>query len=306
MKNSNDTKINNSLSGILCCINFNEVHYDNIEFLKDLYSNFVDVVFYGPERKQGFEVNQLCHHRGYFSYAVILDAIKKFPDYNGYIFVNDDCIMNIWQFINKDKTKVWLQPFHSKVNRHDYKESTWFWLNEPCGISAYGKAFLQIPRRYRERLKSSFGSEDAVICGPADCFYLPKRRINDFASLFDIYFSNRVFTEIAVPTGLYAIEDKAQITVFKGHDRVTFPLSFIPYDLKAKIFYRGELDLYHPLKLSNSKMRSMVKNMFNVYLFQRNKFFSKILRLCDLLRPFIWFWAYMYMIQGRFLRKIRY
>ena len=56
----------NYLSNILCCINFNEAYYRNIDFLKNLYGSFFDIVFYGPENDENSDIIQIQHDKGFF------------------------------------------------------------------------------------------------------------------------------------------------------------------------------------------------------------------------------------------------
>jgi hypothetical protein len=222
-----------------------------------------------------------------------MDAIANFPEYSGYIFLNDDCIMNAWNFFGKDKDKVWVQPHHSIVEAGSATPASWCWVKSQYGRAAYKRALAEMQLDSRERLKASFGKEDAILCGPADLFYLPAKLKKRFLSLFNIYSRHNVFTEMAVPTGLHAIAEQSQITVLNTINDTRFIMPFgsrsVRFDLKAKIFYNKNLLLYHPLKLSNQNNRKMVKDCFDIYYFKRFHLISLFKRCIDFFRPLFWF-----------------
>jgi hypothetical protein len=308
MKNTRIETIRASFSGILCCINFNTAHYNNIPFLTELYGGFFDMVFYGPGALESPKVYKISHHEGYFGYGVLIDAIKRFPKYKGYIFLNDDCIMHPWRFKAKDKTKLWVQPFNTMVNRHKVQQK-WNWLYTRYGVTAYNNAFEKIPDRYRNRLDDFCGNSNIVVCGPADFFYLPRKFADDFICLFNIFFSHNVFTEIAVPTGIRALASQARIDTVKSHYDVQYALPFVDYNkrihLKTLFFYNGRLDVYHPIKLSEEKNRNRVNAVFQAYFHHPRKLFSLVLRIKDASSFLVWFWAYAYVMLLKIWRRRR-
>ena len=74
-------------NNVLLIINYNHAHYDSMALLEEMYKPyFANIVFYGPEEYPG--VHQLSHYRGYFSYLCISDAMNRYPDFDGYFFLN--------------------------------------------------------------------------------------------------------------------------------------------------------------------------------------------------------------------------
>jgi len=308
MKKNYLTGSNNSLADILCCINFNHSFYGNIEFLKKLYGGLFHIAFYGPDKASG--VNKIDSYHGYFAYVAVLDAIKRYPNYRGYIFVNDDCIINVWNFFKKNKNKIWIQPFHSLANRFDKQKKEWCWFNLSIGMSAYNAAFCSISAENRARLNTWFGSEDVVAAGPADFFYLPKNYSDDFINLFEVFYQNKVFIEMSIPTGLRAIANKNNIEILNCYNRVYYRLPGIKHNeemgLRLNLFYSEKIDVYHPLKMSVLKNRMMILRWFNMYFFKKHTVSSTFLRILDKARPFVWFWIYLHITFKNFkLKKAR-
>ena len=77
---------------ILLIINYNHLHYESIDFLKNFYSPyFPHIVIYGPSLD---EIDFCDHDTALFSYKTIAHAMHKYPGYAGYLFIHDDVMMN--------------------------------------------------------------------------------------------------------------------------------------------------------------------------------------------------------------------
>lgn len=95
------------LKDILLIINYNNPHYESIPLLRKIYEkDFDTIVFYGPAKHSGVH---LCnHHHGYLSYLAIADAMMRYPNHEGYLFLmDDDCILSTWLIRNFDTTRIW-------------------------------------------------------------------------------------------------------------------------------------------------------------------------------------------------------
>jgi hypothetical protein len=106
----------------LLVIYYANPHFETIDFLKELYSPvFKNIVFYG-DRTQHLDIGEFIRENedgyygkyrivytrnGYYLSRWIKDALINYPGYAGYIFMQDDCIMQFWNFLNLDKNKIW-------------------------------------------------------------------------------------------------------------------------------------------------------------------------------------------------------
>jgi hypothetical protein len=84
-------------SDILLIINYNNPHYQSIDFLKEIYSPvFTNIIFYGEASHP--EVHLISHHKGWWGHEVLKDAMIRYPGYSGYLCLQDDCFLNYWNF----------------------------------------------------------------------------------------------------------------------------------------------------------------------------------------------------------------
>ena len=237
----------------LLIINYNSPFYETIDFLKELYSPiFPNIVFYGSEEHP--EVHVIHHHNGWWGYEVLKDAMMRYPDYQGYLCLQDDCFLNFWNLIRLDRNKVWFNPsyYHPKehlININEMKAS-WAWWNLPCGRSAFIEAFNRIPLRFVEKAASQLG-EGNVSIRLCDCIYVPHRLKDDYVELCSYFSDPPVFLEIAQPYILFCIEDHNNWEILNmfwawPHER-------------AMKEYGPHFDWVHPFKFSKRENREFIR-----------------------------------------------
>jgi hypothetical protein len=102
---------------ILLIINYNfkGFEYINNYILKLYQNNFPNYVFIVPSETTNKRNTILCKesYRGYFSYICIEKVFLKYPNYKGYLFINDDDFMKVWEFDILNFNIPWLYQFHN-------------------------------------------------------------------------------------------------------------------------------------------------------------------------------------------------
>jgi hypothetical protein len=177
-------------SNVLLIINYNHPHYETLDFIKELYKPFFpSIVFYGPQEHS--DVHLYDHSKGYLSYLVIADAMKKYPSYGGYLFCHDDCIMLPWQFSSFDTKKIWVPrfPYLSSFTGNPINLEigiNWhFWSSDWC-YPAAKKAYDETPQLYKNILAQNWGASH-VLLAYSDIVYIPAQYATDFINLATIY-----------------------------------------------------------------------------------------------------------------------
>jgi len=253
---------------ILVIVNFNFPHYENIPFIKEIYS-FPNIVFYGDDIPGSFcsEVTLCKQHKGFFSYRVMLDAQKKYPNYQGYLFLMDDLLLNYWNLTKFDKNKVWFIKFQSKHNVVDVINSDrkdWWWGRQ-FGKERCASAWQELSDRFKNRLEKTLGVRNAFVGGNSDIYYVPKRLVEDYVEIFNIMSNNEVFLELAIPTGLYAIEDYDNFeTMLIKYlwSKYAGTMSMTGDRLSWRSFYSKELTGLHPVKFKDKNNQNTIRWLF--------------------------------------------
>jgi hypothetical protein len=267
----------NNFDNILLIINFNHAHYENIEVLKKLYGTyFKHIIFYGPRASS--QVYYSEHHEGWYSYLNLAQTMQNFPNFQGYLWLHDDCILNMWQLKKLSKNKIWLaQPWagldltkqliaplqtnwtwsrNAKAYPRAIIESIqmWRWWPMDCGYSAIEKVYQLLEPKYLTMLKKLHNT--SILIGYADLVYIPAQYNTEYIYLSNLMAQHNVFLEIALPTICACLQELSQCEILKGSE------------FGGKLHYSVFSHFTHPIKLSIKENRDALLRIFE---YQKNK-----------------------------------
>ena len=255
---SNLFSLDAHFENILLIINFNHAHYESIPLLKKIYKPFFNnIIFYGPSKHP--EVVEFHHYKGYFSYLCIADAMEKYPNQSGYLFLMDDCILHPWFIRELDITKIWYSSimFHLKEKGNPINimqgssATTWVWWATQWGLKPTIKTFEEIHDHYKHILEMNWG-KSTVVSAFSDLAYIPSKYQNNFIELAKIFGKHRVFLEIALPTIMNCISLKSEWIWLSGQGTYGKPL----------LDYNKNAVFNHPIKLSSNTHRAFIDKFF--------------------------------------------
>jgi hypothetical protein len=256
----------NKFKNVLLIINFNHPYYKNIDFLKKLYAPYFNrIVFYGTQPHQ--EVTCFATNEGRLISEVLYDALARNPGYDGYLFLEDDCILNMWNCFELDINKMWFVIMNVPVSRQqEYKicpenfawanldtgacHADWAWV-QSYGLAAVKKTHEQLLPKDLEHLRNNIG-KDYAIGNTADMFYFPTQYRDDVMRLCAVF--KDVYIEIAIPTMFACLDDKKQ------WELASIIWGISDYELQTK--WPIEYTCVHPVKLSSATNRELTKNIF--------------------------------------------
>jgi hypothetical protein len=237
---------------ILLIINYNfkGFEYINNYILKLYQNNFPNYVFIVPSETTNKRNTILCKesYRGYFSYICIEKVFLKYPNYKGYLFINDDDFMKVWEFDILNFNIPWLYQFHN-LNKK------WFHFRE-C---VYLHNIIEKKPDWKVNLTNFLGYYN-IPTTIADFYYLPNYIVPQFCKILKELYKSKIFLECAVPTTLGIILSKEyQIINFRGlwgkeRNNVV--------EYLHKQFNQITI---HPIKFSNIKYRNLV-NLYNYFI----------------------------------------
>lgn len=227
---------------ILLVVYYANPHFQTIDFEKQLYSPvFKNIVFYG-DRTQHVDIGEFDHENedgdygryhivytrnGYYLSRWIKDVMINYPGYEGYIFTQDDVLMQFWNYLNLDKNKIWFgattpwyqhydaEPSFSKEHPHkkflsvnqttDSKYEGWF--NTECGMPQMKNVYTRLSELGLDKEKAMLTAnfkENGAAHAFVDLFYIPGRFAGKIQRLCNLY--DRVFCEISIPTMLGSVD----------------------------------------------------------------------------------------------------
>ena len=270
----------------LLVIYYANPHFETIDFLKELYSPvFKNIVFYG-DRTQYVDVGEFDHkyedgdygkyrivytRNGHYLSRWIKDTLVNYPGYAGYIFLQNDCILQFWNFLNLDKNKIWFgtnvtwhlgfekqpQPKCMSVNQTTDPEYAG-WFNTGAGMPQLKNIFRRLSPlgldEEKAMLSANFG-ENGAAWYMVDCFYFPGRFAGKIERLCDLF--DRVFCEISIPTMLGAVD------YLQNWEEMSFWWTCFNAGDLLRQAHDPKYHWMHPLKFSYQESRDFARRIFN-------------------------------------------
>ena len=248
---------------ILLVIVYHFPKYDSIPHLEGLYKDaFPNIAICGPKKDRSYSVDIIVkNHGGLLAYNCLGRAVQIYPGYEGYFYINDDMIVNWWNFREFDRSKIWQGALIE--NGHPLREGSgdnityktkWVWYNSSFGLEQCNKTLKEIstlkphnwqPKKLYENLKYNGNGKTYCSKGWSDFFYIPRVHAEAFSTICDMFYKNNVFLEIAVTTMLRLLDSQENTIKITGH----YLPDIGPSDSKAFwTYYRTDIKFMHPFK----------------------------------------------------------
>ncbi|WOL04058.1 putative glycosyltransferase STELLO2 [Canna indica] len=181
------------------------------------------------------------------AYKYLPKVFNKFQEAEGFLFLQDDMILNYWNLLQADKMKLWTTnkvPASWVSVSTEGNDSEW----HVSQGNLVKKIVDNFPVHFQTSYKESTSDGRLIICG-SEIFYIPRRFVTDFSDLVGIVGDLRIHHKVAVPMFLLAMDtpenfDSSALekVVYKTH--LTANDSFTNY-------YTAQAPAVYPLKVHN-------------------------------------------------------
>jgi len=253
----------NYFKDVLLVIVYHFAKYDSIPHLESLYKGaFPNIAICGPKEDKEYKVDIIVKNDGgLIAYHCLGRAVRLYPRYEGYLYINDDMIVNWWNFRNFDKSKIWQSsfienghPLRQEGDQNISYSTKWVWFNSSYGVEPCNKTIKEIrslkpynwdPNRLIANLKHNGDGRMYCSKGWSDVYYIPRIYADQFADICDIFYRNKVFLEIAVTTMIRLLDLRENTVKLSGH----YLPDIGPSDSKSFwTHYRTDITFMHPFK----------------------------------------------------------
>lgn len=145
-----------------------------------------NMVYYGPFDKQFImEMNERglqavsrsdyeIKPEGTLAYRSLLDAMNRFPHFDGYFFKHDDLHINVTAMSSWNTTSMWASSafFSYKIRNFNHPEDglDWWFPHSRSGLNAVVNS-LQGSKEFADQLTACTGSNDTWPAVPAEVIY---------------------------------------------------------------------------------------------------------------------------------------
>jgi len=206
---------------------------------------------------EGFAPRRSAH----LQYEFMVDAMGRWPDFEGYIFMRDDVVLNFWNFPGRrDFKKAWRAVDFPDPDPNIWRQHMNMSLSSRESYSKYAKSVLlegqlaqvnklvnELPDEQRTRLfrANSNTGLPAFRMANSDFYYVPKTAAASVASALSLARRHMVFHEVAVPLALDATLEREQYEVCAAGALTT---SFLGNPLMKMTLYDPCWDYFRPMR----------------------------------------------------------
>ncbi|PON74256.1 hypothetical protein PanWU01x14_050880 [Parasponia andersonii] len=173
-------------------------------------------------------------------YKYLPKIFDRFTSAEGFLFLQDNTILNYWNLAQADKSKLWItnKVPHSWITV-SIKDSDSMWFSKQAGMVE--KVVSTMPAHLQVSYKSSSTSEQSLTMCSSEVFYIPRQFVGDFVDLVGL------------------------VGNFKMHYRVAIPMFFMAMDLPQQFDSAFSKMIYKPDVLSSNSSNSYSAQVPAVY-----------------------------------------
>ncbi|KAF9970247.1 hypothetical protein BGZ73_007081 [Actinomortierella ambigua] len=237
---------------VLLVVNFNHPTYAALEPFLSIYSAyFPNIKVYGPEVPENLKdvVTEIKYDKGWASYHTLADAIEKNPGHKGYMFTNDDALLNVYQLAVYDLDKVWKAVPDPVKDVHDLSKAPpddWIQWGRPETRPMWADP-ASFTAEQRARIEKYSGVKGPInVRSFADAAYVPGRIAKELAGVLNNFYKYGVFLEHGLGLGLIASEPT--------DNWISWNETYLWYDgsrPRWREFLKPGLDMLHPVKFAD-------------------------------------------------------
>ncbi|KAK9128726.1 hypothetical protein Syun_017523 [Stephania yunnanensis] len=180
-----------------------------------------------------------------YAYKFLPKIFDRYSSAEGFLFLQDDTILNYWNLLQADKTKLWIT---------DKVSGSWVTVATSGNDTAWFKSQADLvkdvvntmPVHFQVSYKENRPSGEVLALCNSEVFYIPQHFVADFKDLVGLVGNQEIHHKIALPMFFTAIDsprnfDPVFSTMIYG--------SKSPSNISS--FYSAHVPAVHPSKISN-------------------------------------------------------
>ncbi|KAK7267308.1 hypothetical protein RIF29_19978 [Crotalaria pallida] len=181
------------------------------------------------------------------AYKYLPKIFDQFSSAEGFLFLQDNTILNYWNLLQADKTKLWImnkvsESWSSVLVSGDKSD----WLSQQA--SMVQKVVNMMPANYQVSYKETSGNENNLILCSSEVFYVPRRFTSDFVELVNLVGNLEIHQKVAIPMFFVSMDSPQNFdsvldtTIYKQNSPAN-----------SSTLYSAKVPAVHPWKVSSEQ-----------------------------------------------------
>ncbi|KAG9130047.1 hypothetical protein Leryth_012812 [Lithospermum erythrorhizon] len=205
---------------------------------------FKTVIILSKEKNENLavEAGQLEH-----IYKYLPKILQRYSSADGFIFLQDDTVLNYWNLFQADKSKLWITNKVTKSWTTVSVGGNSEWFSKQAEMVK--KVVSTMPVHFQVNYKAAVKNDQSLTICNSEVFYVPRHYVSDFIDLVSLVGDLDIHHKVAIPMFFMAMDS------LDNFDPV---LDSMVYKRKPPIsnvttFYSAEAAAVHPWSVSTEQ-----------------------------------------------------
>ncbi|CAK7342580.1 unnamed protein product [Dovyalis caffra] len=155
---------------------------------------FKTVIILSWQKNEDLAVEAAHLDRMYKHLPKIFD---RYSSAEGFLFLQDDTILNYWNLLQADKTKLWITDKVSKSWTTVSTNGNTDWYAKQAEMVR--KVVGSMPVHFQVNYKEAMKSDQSLVIGGSEIFYIPQHLVTDFVDLVGLVGDLDIHQKVAIP-----------------------------------------------------------------------------------------------------------
>ncbi|XP_028068869.1 probable glycosyltransferase STELLO1 [Camellia sinensis] len=180
-------------------------------------------------------------------YRHLPTIFNRFTSAEGFLFLQDDTILNYWNLLQADKTKLWITDKVSESWSAVKTEGNADWFTKQADMVK--KVVSSMPVHFQISYKESMTNDHSLTVCNSEVFYVPRRFVVDFIDLVNLVGDLDIHQKVAIPMFFLGMDSP------QNFDSVLSTMIYKqePPSTNSSSFYSPEVPAIHPWKVSSEQ-----------------------------------------------------
>ncbi|XP_073279029.1 probable glycosyltransferase STELLO2 [Primulina huaijiensis] len=203
---------------------------------------FKTVIILSVEKNVDLAVEQGDADRVYKNLPKLFD---RYTSADGFLFLQDNTILNYWNLLQADKTKLWITNKVSKSWTSVPIAGNLDWFAKQADLVR--KVVATMPAHLQVSHKETVKDHQSLVICNSEVFYVPRRFVSDFIDLVSLVGDLDIHHKVAVPMFFLAMDSP------QNYDSVFDSMRYKQKPQSNSTFYSPEVPAVHPWNVSSEQ-----------------------------------------------------
>nr|GMD84440.1 probable glycosyltransferase STELLO2 [Ipomoea batatas] len=180
-----------------------------------------------------------------YIYRFLPKLFDRYTSAEGFLFLQDDTILNYWNLIQADKSKLWITNEVSKSWTYTSIAGSSDWILKQAGLVK--KVVDTMPVHFQVNYKESVKSDESLTLCESEVFYVPRPFVTDFIDLVNLVGELDIHHKVAIPMFFMAMDS------LKKFDPVFNSMVYKEKRPDNSTYYSAEAPAVRPWKVSSEQ-----------------------------------------------------